>query len=111
MTRLYRCWRFGDSGQPYGHNENDLGNAGMIVTVVGLSAGFCTTVSFLPQVLKTWRTRSTADISLGMFLVFTIGCTLWLLYGILQRDIAIILPNTLTIVLSTIILACKFRYG
>jgi len=83
----------------------------MTTTVVGLMAGFCTTISFLPQVLKTWRTRSTEDISLAMFFVFTLGCTLWLLYGILQRDIAIILPNTVTIVLSTIILACKVRYG
>jgi len=81
------------------------------VTLVGLLAGFCTTVSFLPQVLKTWRSRSTQDISLGMFLVFTFGCTLWLLYGILLRDIAIILPNVVTIALSTIILTCKMRYG
>ena len=81
------------------------------VTLVGFLAGFCTTVSFLPQVLKTWRSRSTEDISLGMFLVFTCGCMLWLLYGILLRDIAIILPNVVTIVLSTVILACKLRYG
>ncbi len=81
------------------------------VTLVGLLAGFCTTVSFLPQVLKTWRTRSTEDISLRMFLVFTAGCVLWLMYGILQRDIAIILPNTVTIVLSTTIIACKLRFG
>ncbi len=81
------------------------------VTLVGLLAGLCTTVSFLPQVLKTWRTRSTEDISLGMFLIFTIGCTLWLLYGLLLRDIAIMLPNAVTIVMSTIILACKLRYG
>jgi MtN3 and saliva related transmembrane protein len=81
------------------------------VTLVGLFAGFCTTASFVPQVLKTWRTRSTEDISLGMFLVFTVGCMLWLLYGILLRDIAIVLPNVVTVVLSTIILACKLRYG
>lgn len=81
------------------------------VTLVGFLAGFCTTVSFLPQVLKTWHTRSTEDISLGMFLVFTFGCMLWLLYGVLLRDIAIILPNVVTIVLSTVILTCKLRYG
>ena len=46
-----------------------------------------------------------------MFLVFTFGCTLWLLYGILLHDTAIILPNVVTIVLSTFILACKLRYG
>ncbi|HEY4113136.1 MAG TPA: SemiSWEET transporter [Rhizomicrobium sp.] len=81
------------------------------VTMIGLLAGFCTTLSFLPQVIKTWRTRHTADISLGMFLVFTVGCTLWLLYGLLTRNIAIILPNAITIVLSTFILGCKLRYG
>lgn len=81
------------------------------VTFIGLLAGFCTTVSFLPQVAKTLRTHSTADISLGMFLVFTLGCCLWLLYGVLMRDIAIIVPNTVTIMLSTVILGCKLRYG
>jgi MtN3 and saliva related transmembrane protein len=81
------------------------------ITLVGLLAGFCTSVSFLPQVAKTIRTRHTADISLSMFSVFTIGCCLWLLYGVLTRDIAIILPNAITIALSTIILACKLRYG
>jgi MtN3 and saliva related transmembrane protein len=82
-----------------------------LVTMIGLLAGFCTTVSFLPQVMKTWRTRSTEDISLGMFLVFTLGCILWLLYGLLTRNVAIILPNAITIVLSTFILVCKVRYG
>jgi MtN3 and saliva related transmembrane protein len=82
-----------------------------VITAIGLLAGFCTTVSFLPQVRKTWRTRSTEDISLGMFLVFTIGCALWLLYGVLTHNIAIILPNAVTIVLSAVILACKLRYG
>ena len=81
------------------------------VTVVGLLAGFFTTLAFLPQVMKTLRTRHTADISLGMFSIFTLGCCLWLLYGILDRDIAIILPNAVTIALSTIILSCKLRYG
>lgn len=82
-----------------------------VITAIGLLAGFCTTISFLPQVMKTWRTRSTEDISLGMFLVFTVGCTLWLLYGLLTYNIAIILPNAVTIVLSTFILGCKLRYG
>lgn len=81
------------------------------ITFVGLLAGFCTTVSFLPQVIKTIRTRHTADISLGMFLLFTLGCCLWLFYGVLMRDVAIILPNAVTIALSAIILSCKMRYG
>lgn len=81
------------------------------VIFIGLLAGFCTTLSFLPQVTKTLRTRHTADISLGMFSIFTLGCCLWLLYGIVARDIAIILPNAVTIALSTTILTCKLRYG
>jgi len=50
----------------------------MLSTSIGLAAAFCTTVAFLPQVVKTWRTRSTKDISLVMFLVFTTGIFLWL---------------------------------
>lgn len=89
----------------------DQGIRVTIITAIGLLAGFCTTISFLPHVMKTWRTRHTADISLGMFLVFTLGCTLWLLYGILTQNIAIIMPNAINVVLSTVILACKLRYG
>jgi MtN3 and saliva related transmembrane protein len=81
------------------------------VTTIGLAAGFCTTLAFLPQAIKTWRTRSTADISLGMFLIFTAGVLLWLIYGLLLNDIALIAANGITFVLSAIILLFKLRYG
>ncbi len=54
-----------------------------VVTIVGLVAGFLTTVSFLPQVLRTWKSRSTADISLVMFLIYVTGILLWLIYGLM----------------------------
>lgn len=79
-------------------------------TLLGTLAGVLTTVSFVPQVLKTWRTRSTADISLGMFSAFTAGVGLWLVYGILIGEIPIIVANAITLGLAGTILAFKLRY-
>ena len=82
----------------------------MFVKLIGLIAAFCTTISFLPQAIHTIRTRNTSGISLLMYTLFTIGVALWLVYGILLRDVAIILANTVTIGFSLIILACKIKY-
>jgi MtN3 and saliva related transmembrane protein len=65
----------------------------------------------VPQLVKTWKTRSTADISLGMFLVLVIGIILWLAYGILLGDVPLIVANGITLVLAGIILVFKLRYG
>jgi MtN3 and saliva related transmembrane protein len=78
---------------------------------LGLAAGFLTTLAFLPQVIRTWRTRSTEDISLVTFATFSGGVFLWLLYGLAQGDIAITIANAITLVLALIILALKLRYG
>lgn len=77
---------------------------------VGLAAGFCTTIAFVPQVIHTWRTRSTEDISLSTFAIFFVGVLLWLLYGILRQDIAMIAANAVTLVLAGIMLVLKLRY-
>jgi MtN3 and saliva related transmembrane protein len=79
-------------------------------TIIGLMAGFLTTISFLPQVIKTWRSQSAKDISLGMFLSFCIGVLLWLIYGILQKDIVIIISNAVTLILAGTILFFKLTY-
>jgi MtN3 and saliva related transmembrane protein len=81
------------------------------ITLVGLAAAFCTTIAFLPQVVQTWRTRSTRDLSLSMFLVFTTGIFLWLVYGLVLRDIPLIAANGTTFVLSGTILYFKLRHG
>jgi MtN3 and saliva related transmembrane protein len=81
------------------------------VTLIGLVAAFCTTIAFLPQVIQTWRTRSTKDISLAMFLVFTSGIFLWLVYGLIIRDVPLITANGITFVLSGTILYFKLRHG
>ena len=81
------------------------------MTLIGLGAAFCTTIAFLPQAIKTWRTRSTEDISLGMFLTFSIGTLLWLIYGLLLHDIPLIAANGITLVLALTILGFKIRHG
>jgi MtN3 and saliva related transmembrane protein len=81
------------------------------ITLLGLVAGVLTTTSFIPQLLKIWRTRSADDISTGMFVAFCIGVTLWLIYGALNRDIAIIVSNFVTLVLAMTVLVLKIRYS
>ena len=81
------------------------------MTILGLIAGTCTTLSFLPQVIRTWRTRSTSDISLGMFVTYVTGILLWLAYGLMLGDIPLIASNAVTFVLSGIILGLKLRHG
>ena len=81
-----------------------------IINYVGFFAAFCTTTSFLPQVIKVYKTRSTKDISLYMFLIFTIGTFCWLIYGILESSLPIIMANTITLILSVIILLYKIKF-
>ena len=78
-----------------------------IMQAIGLTAAACTTFSFLPQAIKTWRTHSAKDLSLGMFLIFVIGVALWLAYGLWLNDLPIILANLVTLVLAGSILLFK----
>jgi MtN3 and saliva related transmembrane protein len=81
------------------------------MTLIGLLAGTLTTIAFIPQLTKTWKSRSAKDISLGMFLIFCSGVLLWLVYGILMGALPIILANTVTLILSSAILVLKLKYG
>jgi MtN3 and saliva related transmembrane protein len=80
-----------------------------IVNITGSLAGGLTTIAFIPQVVRTWKTRSAQDISLFMFLLFSCGVLLWLIYGILLHALPIILANGITLALSLSILAMKVR--
>ena len=80
------------------------------VEILGFVAGALTTVSFVPQVIKTWRTRSTADISLGMFALFCAGLVLWTLYGLALGSLPIVLWNAITLLLAGTILFFKLRF-
>ena len=82
-----------------------------LTPAIGYIAAILTTFSFVPQVLRVWRTRSTADISLGMYCVYTIGIAIWLVYGILIMSWPIILANIVTLLLAGSVLAMKLRFG
>lgn len=82
----------------------------MSATLVGLIAAFCTTIAFVPQVLKLWKTKSADDLSLSMFVIFSTGVALWLVYGLLISDVPVILANTVTLLLCLIILVLRQKY-
>lgn len=75
--------------------------------IIGYSAAFLTTVSFLPQVIKIIRTKDTKSLSLGMYLLLTAGIVLWITYGILRNDYVLIIANVFTILLTLIVLIYK----
>jgi MtN3 and saliva related transmembrane protein len=81
-----------------------------LVTLLGLAAAFCTTISFLPQAVKTIKTKNTSGISLSMYAVFTTGTFLWFMYGIFGHDIPIIIANGITLIFAGIILGFKIKY-
>jgi MtN3 and saliva related transmembrane protein len=82
-----------------------------VVSAVGYIAGFFTTLAFLPQVIRSWRTGSTADLSLTTVLAFTTGTVLWITYGIQERSDPIIIWNVITLMLNLGILIAKLRNG
>ena len=81
-----------------------------LINLAGYCAAILTTVSFVPQLLRVWRLRSARDISLTMFLAFSLGVFLWLIYGISLHSIPIILANGVTLALSLAILILKIRF-
>lgn len=81
------------------------------VQLLGLAAGSCTTIAFLPQVIKTWKSGSAKDLSLGMFSFFCLGVVLWLAYGIVRQDIPVIATNLATLVLASTLLFFKLKHN
>ena len=78
---------------------------------LGTVAGLCTTIAFLPQVVKVWRTRSARDISLGMYAILAIGIVFWLAYGWILGIWPVIIANAVTLVLVAVVIAMKLRWG
>lgn len=81
-----------------------------LLTLAGYCAAILTTSSFVPQLIRVWRLRSARDISLTMFLAFSLGVFLWLVYGISLHSIPMILANGITLGLSLTILILKIRF-
>jgi MtN3 and saliva related transmembrane protein len=80
------------------------------ITLIGSVAAICTTVSFVPQVIKIYRTKETRDLSLLMYAVFSLGVFLWLCYGILINSLPIMIANLVTLTFSLFILIMKVKY-
>jgi MtN3 and saliva related transmembrane protein len=81
-----------------------------LVEMIGFAAAFCTTVSFVPQLVRVLQLRSARDISLGMFLLFSLGVFLWLVYGLSIHSMPVIVSNAVTLLLSVSILILKLRF-
>jgi MtN3 and saliva related transmembrane protein len=77
--------------------------------LIGTAAAVLTTIAFVPQVVKSWRTRSTRDVSLVMFMIFATGLALWLVYGIMIESRPIIVANVITLVLASTMIVLKLR--
>jgi MtN3 and saliva related transmembrane protein len=81
-----------------------------LTTLLGSVAGILTTISFVPQVLHAWRSKSCDDLSWGMLLTFSAGVVLWLVYGLRLWAMPIIVANAVTLALLLAIMALKARY-
>lgn len=82
-----------------------------MLEIIGYVAGSLTTLAFVPQVLQIYRTKSVKDVSLAMFLIFTLGVALWLGYGIMTHSLPVVAANAVTLILSFVILYFKWRYN
>ena len=78
---------------------------------MGYAAATCTTLSFVPQAMKTIRTRDTSGISLSMYVVFTVGIGFWFGYGVFLQSWPMIVSNAITFGLSSTILGLKLKHG
>ena len=80
-----------------------------ITVLIGYVAGTLTTVSFVPQVIKTWKLKETRDISLAMLLLFAVGILLWTVYGIWIGSLPVIAANIMTFILVIFLIWMKLR--
>jgi len=81
------------------------------IRLIGFIAGFCTTISLLPQIIKMLRTKHARDVSMVMYIVLVVGVACWLVYGIFLKEIPLILANSITLMLCLIIIGMKAVYG
>jgi MtN3 and saliva related transmembrane protein len=80
------------------------------IEILGLVAGTITSITFLPQVVKIWQTKSAKDLSIMMLLLLMLGVVLWLIYGLVVMSAAIIYTNSMVLAMSFIMLYFKFKF-
>jgi len=81
-----------------------------IAQIIGLIAGTITSITFLPQLIRIWKTRSAKDLSMLMMLMLIVGTSLWLSYGLMIKDAAIIYTNSMVLVMSLVMMFFKLKY-
>jgi MtN3 and saliva related transmembrane protein len=81
-----------------------------MIHYLGYLAGFLTVTSFLPQVIRTLRSRHAGDLSLGMFVILIAASSLWIVYGVVTSDWPVILTNTGMVVMNVALVGAKLRY-
>jgi len=81
-----------------------------LATIIGLSAAACTTAANLPQLKKAWVTGETDDLSLKTLLLLASGLILWIVYGLMQEDIVIILANGISLMILSVTLYLKLKH-
>jgi len=110
-----KAWRCGAPAANYGDvNRQAMRGVAMEmpwISMVGTVAGMSTTGAFLPQVVRAWRTRSTHDISLSMFLLTVFGLLLWFIYGLVLNDWPLIVTDAVSLILAGTVVGLKLRYG
>lgn len=79
--------------------------------ILGYTAATLTTASFLPQAWRTYRTKDVSGISLRMYTTFTVGIAVWLAYGVVLKEVPMMVSNSLSLLLACAVLAMKLRYG
>jgi len=84
--------------------------AGGVINLIGFAAATLTTLSFVPQLVKTWQTRSSGDLSLGMLLAFVAGITLWIVFGVATHAAPVVAANVATLVLTSCQIGLTLRY-
>lgn len=82
----------------------------MHIELIGLFAAFCTTSSFVPQIRHIYRNKDTSSISLGMYIIYSIGVMMWVVYGVFLASPSLIIANAFTLVLALSILYMKLRW-
>lgn len=82
-----------------------------VINIIGFSAAILTTFGFVPQFLKTVKTKQTAGLSLHMMIQMSLGLLLWFIYGLLRKDIVLIAANSVgfLIIFSTLVIYLKYR--
>ena len=89
-------------------NSEEVRGDKLMETALSFIAAILTTISFVPQALKVIRTRNTKGISFGMYIILTVGVFLWSIYGLMTKQMAIVLANVVTLILALVIL--KYTY-